>query len=72
MSTMTTRTWVFPPDGTRIRLVSMPNDPDPVPVGSEGTVIGHSTALSGQLWVAWDNGRSLCLLPGTDVWEVIR
>lgn len=55
-------------EGTRIRLLSMDNDPDPVPVGSTGTVTGGTGA---QLWVKWDNGRSLQLLVGIDRYEVI-
>ena len=44
---------------------AMPGDPDPVAVGTEGTV----TRVSGrgrtveQIDVAWDNGRRLMLLP---------
>lgn len=56
------------PPGTRIRLLAMPADPDPVPMGTEGTVLGGNAA---QLTVRWDNGRSLALLPGVDAYEVI-
>ncbi len=55
-------------EGTRIRLLSMDNDPDPVPVGSTGTVTGGNGE---QLWVKWDNGRSLILLVGIDQYEVL-
>lgn len=51
-------------DGDRIRLVSMPDDPNPIPVGSEGTVIGTPRFLDESWWqvdVDWDNGRTLCL-----------
>lgn len=54
--------------GQRIRLTWMGSDPDPVPVGSEGTVTGGNGA---QVYVDWDNGRSLILIPGTDRWAVI-
>lgn len=54
--------------GTRIELVFMPDDPDPVPAGSKGTVTGGS---GGQLWVDWDNGRSLCLVLPVDKYRVI-
>ena len=57
------------PEGTRIRLVSMGQDPDPVPPGTRGTVTGGNGA---QIWVDWDNGRSLMLLPEHDRWEVVR
>jgi Domain of unknown function (DUF4314) len=54
--------------GTRIRLLAMGDDPNPVPAGSEGTVFGGNGA---QLFVKWDNGRTLILLPGTDTYTVI-
>lgn len=48
--------------GDRIRLLSMPQDPDPIPVGSLGTV---ATVRSYHNWtqvdVDWDNGRTLML-----------
>lgn len=55
------------PNGTRVRLISM-NDPDPIEPGTEGTVEGGNGA---QLWVRWDNGRSLQLLVAEDRYEVI-
>ena len=58
------------PPGTRIRLLEMPNDPNPVPVGSCGTVLAVDDA--GQLLMQWDNGRSLSLLPGVDSFEVLE
>ena len=57
------------PYGTRIELVVMPNDPCPVEPGTRGTVVRPSTAA--QLSVAWDNGRTLFLLPGVDEFTVI-
>lgn len=53
--------------GNRIRLDAMPDDPDPVPVGSTGTVEDcyHVDLGPGQkFWhviVKWDSGRSLML-----------
>lgn len=64
----------LPEKGTRIRLVSMGDDPDPITPGAEGTVIGGAEPhgyMGGQVWVTWDNGRSLNLIPGVDRWVVI-
>lgn len=58
------------PPGTRIRLLEMSEDPNPVPVGSCGTVLAVDDA--GQLLMQWDNGRSLSLLPGVDSFEVLE
>ena len=52
------------PPGTRVMLNNM-NDPySPVEPGTRGTV--RYVDDSGQLGVAWDNGRSLSLVPGVD------
>ena len=57
--------------GDRIRLLSMPDDPDPIPAGSTGTVVSVTTGTFAQLEVEWDNGRSLALIPGVDQYEII-
>lgn len=59
-------------EGDRIRLVSMQDDPDPIKPGSTGTVIGfHKDPTFPQIWVKWDNGRGLNLIPGKDQFEII-
>ena len=58
------------PPGTRIRLLEMPNDHNPVSVGTCGTVLAVDDA--GQLLMQWDNGRSLSLIPGVDNFEVLE
>ena len=59
----------FPP-GTRVRLDSMMNDPQPIPKGMTGTVQGIDDA--GQLLMKWDNGRGLSLVPGEDDFSVVK
>jgi hypothetical protein len=54
------------PLGQRIELVTMNNDPDPLPPGARGTVTGGN---SGQVHVRWDDGRARMLIPGEDVWK---
>jgi hypothetical protein len=55
-------------EGTRIRLVLMTDDPDPIAPGAEGTVIGGNGA---QIYVQWDDGRGLSLIVGKDRYEVV-
>lgn len=59
--------------GKRIKLLSMPNDPDPIPIGSEGLVemVGSEFDNTTQIFVKWDNGRSLILLGGLDEFQVL-
>ena len=52
------------PPGTRLEVISMFNDPDPVPPGTLGTV--ELVNGMGDIEVKWDNGRSLSLIPGED------
>jgi len=50
----------------------MPNDPDPVPVGSLGTIIAvHPHHRWTQVEVDWDNGRSLMLTVPGDLIEIL-
>lgn len=57
------------PKGTRIRLLKMVNDPQPIEPGSTGTV-DYVDGI-GQLQMNWDCHRSLALIPGADLLEVI-
>ena len=52
------------PKGTRIELIDMPDDPNPVKPGTLGTCQGVDDA--GQLLMSWDTGGSLSLIPGVD------
>lgn len=57
------------PTGTRIEITGrMPDEPDPVPIGSTGTVTGGN---GGQLFVDWDDGRRLIVLVDRDPYRVI-
>ena len=61
--------------GDRIKLISMKNDPNPIPPNTTGTVKSVITAYvfdEDHLYVDWDNGRTLSLLVGTDEFEVIE
>jgi len=60
-------------EGSRIRLLSMPNDPHPIPAGSEG-VVDRVVKLWGNEWqigVVWDSGRTLSLIYPIDRFSVI-
>lgn len=57
------------PAGTRIRLRYMEAEDDPIPQGTEG-VVDHVDD-NGTVFVNWDNGRSLGLLPEVDIYEIL-
>ena len=49
--------------GDRIRLVSMLDDPDPIPAGTMGVVTEiHVHSDWTQLEISWENGRMLMLV----------
>lgn len=57
------------PSGTRVRCIYM-NDPfHPIDEGTTGTVDHVDDA--GQLHMHWDNGRTLALVYGEDIFEKI-
>lgn len=58
----------LPVAGDRIELLSMPDDPDPIPTGSTGTVLWSTPE---QVVVDWDIRRSLSLIVGVDRWRVL-
>lgn len=62
------RTPPFEP-GDRIRVDLMPNDPDPIPPGTAGTVesVDHLFENSWQVRVNWDIKRSLSLVIPPDI-----
>ena len=57
------------PKGTRIKLLSMGNDPNPVESGTRGTV--RAVDDIGTLHCDFDNGRSLGVVPGEDSFRML-
>lgn len=61
--------------GDRIELLSMPQDPDPIPTGTKGTITFVSEIRSmgfTQVGVKWDNGRSLMLSVPPDQFRILE
>lgn len=58
------------PEGSRIVLDCMGDDPHPIDPGTKGTVI-HVDDI-GTVHCVFDNGRSLGLIPGEDSFHKIR
>ena len=56
------------PIGTRVKLIEMDDVQTPIP-GTFGTIISIDDI--GDLMVSWDDGSSLKLIVGIDVFEVI-
>ena len=57
------------PIGTRIRLISMTEEPYPLPPGSIGEV--EMVDDGGNIHMKWECGRGLSLIAGVDIFEVI-
>ena len=57
------------PKGTRIQLIQMGVDPQPIPLGKTGT-IDFIDDLA-QIHVSWDNGSTLALVPQEDLFRII-
>ena len=58
------------PPGTKVRLISMEDDPRPIPPGTEGVVKWVDDA--GTVHTDWQNGSGLGFIPGKDIVEVIE
>jgi len=56
-------------EGKRIELIEMPEDPDPILPGAQGTCLWVDGI--GQLVMKWDNGRTLSLNPEIDKFKVL-
>jgi hypothetical protein len=62
--------------GDRIRLIAMPDDPNPIPPGTTGTIKSVKQHGAGrdawvQVEVEWDTGRKLMLSVPPDRLEVL-
>ena len=62
--------------GDRLRLIAMPDDPDPIPAGTLGTVLSATEGRFAQIEVEWDaqpdgSRRTLALIPGVDRYEIL-
>lgn len=60
--------------GHRIMLLSMPDDPNPIPVGTAGEVTWVNPFVfdgQTQVGVHWDNGRTLMLCVPPDRYKII-
>lgn len=62
--------------GDRIELVYMGEDPDPIPVGTRGTVqlvnpLRFRDGAETQYLIKWDNGRSLSCITPPDLLKVV-
>ena len=59
---------LYPP-GTRLMLIYMEDPYSPVPSGTRGTV-KHIDDI-GQIFMKWDNGRSLPIVPDVDQFRAL-
>lgn len=58
------------PVGTKIRLISMPQEPNPVPRGTIGTVTGIDDL--GTIHMNWNTHSTLGLVVGIDKFEIVE
>ncbi|TCJ23782.1 DUF4314 domain-containing protein [Microbacterium sp. PI-1] len=56
--------------GSRVRLIESRDPISPIPTGTEGSV--DLIDDLGTIFVDWDNGRSLGVIPGEDRFERIQ
>jgi hypothetical protein len=54
--------------GKKIVLITMSDDPNPIPSGTIGTIYNVG---GGVLNVKWENGRTLGIIEGVDMYDFI-
>ena len=58
------------PAGTKVRMIRMEEDRNPIQPGTVGTVAYVDDA--GSVHMKWENGRTLAFIPGIDSVEIIE
>ena len=58
------------PVGTKVRMIRMEEDRNPILPGTVGTVAYVDDA--GSVHMKWENGRTLAFIPGEDSVEIIE
>lgn len=57
-------------EGMRIKMISMTDDPNPILMGTEGTI--NFVDDMGIIHVKWDDGRVLGVIPGVDKYRLLE
>jgi hypothetical protein len=57
-------------EGMRIKMISMTDDPNPILMGTEGTI--RLVDDMGVIHVKWDDGRVLGVIPGVDKYRLLE
>ena len=56
--------------GDRVVILYMEDEISPIPMGTAGTVTGHSVVFGDdQYSVRWDNGSNLSIISSVDIWD---
>ena len=66
----------MPMVGDVIEMVNMPDDPNPIPPGTKGLVVGY-TSVRGpfnedHIYVDWENSRNLSIIVGVDEVKIVK
>ena len=59
--------------GDRVELITMSQDPNPIPNGTKGVVTKANNVQGEMIYeMQWDNGRSLSLIGSVDIWKKLQ